>query len=63
MVERTLEQVCQESPFCTNLNGNIYCRLALGGKKIQCDYIEKIPDKNGLYRCKEPFYNMEFKEI
>lgn len=59
---RNLEEICANSPFCINLNGNIYCKLALG-RKIKCEYIERTPDKNGFYKCKEPFYNMDFKEI
>lgn len=64
MDERRLEEVCEEENFSQILLGNVYCSLAKG-RQVECKYLNKQKDKNGLYPCMNLIYqendpNQEF---
>ncbi len=54
---RTLEKICTEEGgnFYRIWNGNLYCSLA-NGKRINCKYLSKERDHNGLYCCTYEVY-------
>ena len=56
MKDKTLEDRCVEvGGFDIELLGNVYCTLAIN-KKIECYYLSKEKDQNGLYNCVNPLY-------
>jgi hypothetical protein len=60
----SLEKVCRKNGLCfqSNLLGNVYCRLSMDGRKIECPYLEE-KDKNGVYSCKAKKQEILFQTL
>ena len=53
---RSLEEICirlGSAGFEIVINENHYCSIRPAGR-IECQYRETKPDKNGLYVCNKP---------
>lgn len=54
----SLEEICKNDSgaFVVPLMGNVYCKLALGGRRILCEHLSYIRDHNGMLNCMNPIY-------
>jgi hypothetical protein len=56
--ERGLEQICFVEDFSNTLQGITYCSLSIV-RKVECRWLSKEKDHNGLYSCENPLYSQE----
>ena len=55
---RSLEEICDGKAFVTEFANMTYCKLALNSiKQIDCQYLSKEKDHNGLRICTYKFIN------
>jgi len=55
-ITRTLLEICEEVDFSINLEGNIYCSLAIS-RQIECPYQDLKKDHNERFQCLNSKYN------
>jgi len=55
---RTLLEICEDINFSLNLEGNIYCSLAIS-RQIECPYQHLKTDHNERFPCQHPKYNLD----
>lgn len=48
---RILEEVCKGETYNIRLLGHNYCKLAINKKNIDCQYLCKVVDQNGMRPC------------
>jgi hypothetical protein len=49
--DKTLLERCLDSDFHMTIHGIDYCRLAFGGRRVECEYLSPTKDHNMLYPC------------
>lgn len=55
---RSILDICEEENFSQLLLGNVYCSLTRT-RRIDCEFMSRNKDANGLYPCLNPLYQNE----